>query len=232
MNNTPVLQAHALSKTFMEGKIKTPVLHAVDFSVYKGQSVAIMGSSGSGKTTLLQLLAGLDAPSSGKVELLGKPFSSLDANARGAMRNAHMGFVYQFHHLLPEFSSLENVMMPLLIAGVSKKVAKEKAMALIEQVGLVDRYHHRPGMLSGGERQRIAIARAMVMDVDCILADEPTGNLDSHNCERVIDLMLSLSQQHQVALILVTHDQSLASKMQQQYRMVDGVLHVKGENNV
>ncbi|MFC3194104.1 lipoprotein-releasing ABC transporter ATP-binding protein LolD [Marinicella sediminis] len=224
MSNQNVLRCQQLSKHFIDGQRKIQIFEQLDFAVQAGDTVAIMGASGSGKSTLLHLLGGLDTPSSGHIELMGHMLSNLNAKKRGHLRNKHLGFVYQFHHLLPEFSALENVMMPLLIGKTARAAARHKATEILEQVGLAERLTHRPAQLSGGERQRAAIARAMVTQPDCILADEPTGNLDENTAGAVMDLFIELKQQFNTALVLVTHDLKVAAKMQQTYQLQQGVL--------
>jgi lipoprotein-releasing system ATP-binding protein len=227
VNNTvhdTILECQGLVQTFKDGETIIPVLDEIDFHIKHGESIAIMGASGAGKSTLLQLLGGLDKPTAGKVMLKNSNLAKMNSRQRGLFRNKYLGFVYQFHHLLPEFSALENVMMPLLIAKMSKKQAKEQALKLLAKVGLEDRVKHRPGQLSGGERQRTAIARALVTNPACILADEPTGNLDEATAVSVIELMLSLNQQQNNGMIVVTHDKSLASKMSKIYELTGGKL--------
>lgn len=224
MNKKIVLSCEQLNKTYQEGEVKTSVLRDINFSMEASEYVAIVGRSGSGKTTLLHMLAGLDVPDSGKVKVCGQLISSLSDSERGHLRNQHMGFVYQFHHLLPEFSAIENVMMPMLIAKKGTAYAKQEALSLLKKMGLADRAHHRPAKLSGGERQRVAIARALVNKPDCILADEPTGNLDSQSSAIIHQLILDLNKEFGLSFLLVSHDEELASKFQKVYRMEDGSL--------
>jgi lipoprotein-releasing system ATP-binding protein len=218
----PIIKAINLHKTY--SGLDVPVLKGIDLSVSAGQQIAIVGSSGSGKSTLLHLLGGLDSPTSGQVEVLGQVLQELNEAQRGALRNESLGFVYQFHHLLTEFTALENVAIPLLIRRESRSIALEKAAEMLERVGLSNRVHHMPGELSGGERQRAALARAIVSNPACILADEPTGNLDRTTAHAVFDLLLELNETKKVSLIVVTHDLELARKMHRQYTLIDGQL--------
>jgi lipoprotein-releasing system ATP-binding protein len=222
--NAPVLQAVDLSQTFSDGSLSVEVLKAINFEVMAGEQFAIVGTSGSGKSTLLHLLGGLSKPTRGEVWVDGQNISTLSAKEQGILRNHALGFVYQFHHLLPEFSALENVAMPLLIRGTDRSEAEDRAAKLLEQTGLGHRLEHKPGELSGGERQRAAVARALVTQPKCVLADEPTGNLDHQTADHMHGLMAELNQQYGTALVVVTHDRKLAARMVRQLRLVDGEL--------
>ena len=213
-----------MCKRFQQGKLDVEVLRGIDFSVAAGESHAILGSSGAGKSTLMHLLGGLDHVSSGEIRITGQSLSRLSEAELGRLRNRHLGFIYQFHHLLPEFSALENIAMPLLIRGAEFADAREQARDWLARVGLESRAEHNPGELSGGERQRVALARALVTRPDCLLADEPTGNLDQQTAAQMLELMLDLNRQIDTALVVVTHDLAIAERMQHSWRMKDGLL--------
>ena len=222
--NGLVVQAEKLGKTYAEGKLRTPVFDGLDLKVEAGETVAIVGASGAGKSTLLHLLGGLDTPTAGEVYVAGQKMSTLSDSARGSLRNRALGFVYQFHHLLPEFTALENVMMPVMLGGADAATAAKRARELLEQVGLSHRIEHKPGELSGGERQRAAVARALVNQPACVLGDEPTGNLDEKTAATVFELMLGLNRAQRTSLVLVTHDRRLARKLDRVLELHEGKL--------
>lgn len=219
-----VISCRDLRKTFAQGILNIPVLNGINLEVMQGERLAIIGSSGSGKSTLLHLLGGLDKASSGSVQILGQDVLKMNETQRGELRNRSLGFVYQFHHLLMEFTALENVAMPLFIRGMSRKQAEPVAAQMLEWVGLAQRVQHLPAELSGGERQRVAVARALVTEPACVLADEPTGNLDRASASALFELMQSLNERLKTSFIVVTHDLELAAKMQRQLKLVDGLL--------
>jgi lipoprotein-releasing system ATP-binding protein len=227
-SNAVVLEGRDLAKDFVQGGVKIQVLRGACISVHGGERIAIVGASGSGKTTLLQLLGGLDLPSGGSVEIAGSAMNRLSDAERGYLRNHAVGFVYQFHHLLPEFTALENVAMPLLVRRMRPRAAKELAGALLARVGLAERLTHRPSQLSGGERQRAAVARALVTRPKLVLADEPTGNLDGTNAAQVFELMLELNRELGTSLVIVTHDERLASRLDRVLVLSDGMLVERG----
>ena len=219
-----VLSCIGVSKSYWQGKLEVPVLNRIDLDVFSGEQVAVMGASGTGKSTLLHVLGGLDRPDTGEVRVTGEDIWAMSDLVRGKLRNRSLGFVYQFHHLLPEFTAQENVAMPLLIRRMEKSAALATAAVWLEEVGMAHRLQHRPGELSGGERQRVAIARALVTEPACVLMDEPTGNLDRHNAARIQDLLMTLSQRHATAFLIVTHDPELAARMHRVLRLGEGGL--------
>ncbi|SFK18857.1 lipoprotein-releasing ABC transporter ATP-binding protein LolD [Methylophaga sulfidovorans] len=224
MTNQAVLSASQLSKSFTDGQLKTDVLNNINLTVNRSDRIAIVGSSGSGKSTLLHILGGLDSPTEGQVLVQGNDIHAMKNKAASRLRNQHLGFVYQFHHLLPEFTAVENVAMPLVIGGMPPSLAQEQATALLDKVGLSHRFQHKPSELSGGERQRAALARALITEPACLLADEPTGNLDHRTAQGIFELILKLNEDFGTALVIVTHDTGLAAKMDQQLTLIDGCL--------
>ena len=224
IKDAPVISCRGLHKSYFQGKVEVPVLLGIDLDIAVGERVAIIGSSGSGKSTLLHLLGGLDEATGGEIRILGQDIRRQNEAERGATRNRSLGFVYQFHHLLPEFSALENVAMPLLIRRMAKEEAFDAASKILGEVGLSHRLTHTPGELSGGERQRTALARALVTRPACVLADEPTGNLDRHNAEAVFELMLQLNQRMGTSFVIVTHDSGIAARANRILKLVDGAL--------
>lgn len=232
MSNPSVIRAEALGKTYAEGKLHTPVFDGLELRVDAGETVAIVGASGAGKSTLLHLLGGLDTPTAGEVYVADQKMSSLSDAARGKLRNQALGFVYQFHHLLPEFTALENVMMPVMLGGADARAAAIKARTLLESVGLGHRIEHKPGELSGGERQRAAVARALVNRPACVLGDEPTGNLDEKTAATVFELMLELNRAQQTSLVLVTHDRRLARRLDRVLELHEGKLRELATSDV
>ena len=232
MRMTDVIRAEGLGKTYAEGSLHTQVFDGLDIAVASGETVAILGASGAGKSTLLHLLGGLDVPSAGEVFVAGQKMSALSDAARGRLRNQSLGFVYQFHHLLPEFTALENVMMPVLLAGRPVAEASRRAQELLESVGLAHRLQHKPGELSGGERQRAAVARALVNTPACVLGDEPTGNLDERTAAIVFEQMLELNRAKGTSLVLVTHDRRLARRLDRVLELQQGKLHTLASSEI
>ncbi len=224
MSAQPIIHTKSLNMRFNDGVLDVHVLKDIDFTVHSGQQIAIVGASGSGKSTLLHLLGGLSGATSGEIWVDGQEIEKLSARKQGELRNHTLGFVYQFHHLLQEFTAVENVAMPLLIRGVSPEQAKDEAAHMLSKTGLAKRLQHKPGELSGGERQRAAVARALVTKPKCVLADEPTGNLDHKTAENIHALMVELNQEFDTSLVVVTHDRSLAARLDQRFELVDGVL--------
>jgi len=230
--DTAVIRAEQLGKTYAEGRMRTPVFDGLDFHVEAGETVAILGASGAGKSTLLHLLGGLDTPTAGEVYVAGQKMSALSDAARGQLRNRALGFVYQFHHLLPEFTALENVMLPVLLGGAASDGAAQRARELLEAVGLAHRIEHKPGELSGGERQRAAVARALVNRPACVLGDEPTGNLEERTAATVVELMLELNRAQRTSLVLVTHDRRLARRLDRVVELHEGRLREVARDQV